>query len=111
MKGLGLVQWVDDRINPIVVKELRQAVQSRFVAWVILLFLALQLLFVGIHLFVVAAQGRVESIEYQGGRDVFTALQVLLLSTCMLFLPVYTGVRLAAERNELNTDLLFITTL
>jgi hypothetical protein len=38
-------------------------------------------------------------------------LQGILLGTCMLFLPIYTGARLAAERSEVNVDLLFITTL
>ena len=33
--------WLDDRLNPIVVKELRQAVSSKFVNTVLLLFLCL----------------------------------------------------------------------
>ena len=33
--------FVDDRINPIVVKELRQAVKSRFIVGVLMLMLAL----------------------------------------------------------------------
>jgi hypothetical protein len=111
MKSPGILERLDDALNPIVVKELRQAVHSRFVSAVLLFFLVIQLLYIGIHLMFVAAGGQVESIEFQAGREVFTALQVILLATCMLFLPLYTGIRLAAERNEANTDLLFITTL
>jgi hypothetical protein len=33
------------------------------------------------------------------------------LITCVLFLPAYTGFRLAAERSDTNVDLLFVTTL
>jgi hypothetical protein len=105
------LERVDDALNPIVVKELRQAVQSRFVVAVLIIFLLLQLAWIGIQLLVVGFQGRLDSIEFQGGREVFTALQVILLATCMLFLPLYTATRLAAERNEANTDLLFITTI
>ena len=111
MKPAGLIERLDDSLNPIVVKELRQAVHSRFVTAVLMFFLIMQLLFIGIHLMFVAAGGQIESIEFQAGREVFTALQVILLATCMLFLPLYAGIRLAAERNETNTDLLFITTL
>ena len=111
MKPPGIVEKLDDAINPIVVKELRQAVRSRFVVAVILLFLILQLTFLGIYLTFAGLSGWLDSIDYQAGRDVFTWLQVILLATCMLFLPAYAGARLAAERSEVNTDLLFITTL
>jgi hypothetical protein len=111
MKAPGILERLDDALNPIVVKELRQAVHSRFVTAVLMFFLIVQLLVIGIYLMVVAAWGQIESIEFQAGREVFSWLQGILLATCMLFLPLYTGVRLAAERSEVNTDLLFITTL
>ncbi|MCI0376741.1 MAG: hypothetical protein L0215_03970 [Gemmataceae bacterium] len=111
---MAVREWVtkiDDALNPIVVKELRQAVQSRFVVAVLLLFLVLQLLILGLSLLFIGMGGRLESIEFQAGRNVFSWFQGILLTTCMLFLPAYTGIRLAAERSEVNTDLLFITTL
>jgi hypothetical protein len=111
MKSPGLFERLDDALNPIVVKELRQAVQSRFVTVVLMFFLLVQLVAVGIALAIVATEGRVNAIDYQAGREIFTVLQIILLATCMLFLPLYTGIRLAAERSEVNTDLLFITTL
>lgn len=111
MKPPGLLEKIDDAINPIVVKELRQAVHSRFVVAVVLLFLLIQLVYMGIHLTIAGLGGYLESVDYQVGRDIFTALEVIVLATCMLFLPAYTGARLAAERSEVNTDLLFITTL
>jgi hypothetical protein len=111
MKSPGIFAKLDDALNPIVVKELRQAVQSRFVVAVLLLFLALQLLVMGIFLIVNSIDGRLERSDFQAGRDVFALLQGVLLATCMLFLPAYTGFRLAAEHSDTNTDLLFITTL
>ncbi len=111
MKSPGILARLDDALNPIVVKELRQAVQSRFVVAVLLLFLLMQIVFMGIFLIVNSIDGRLEQSDFQAGRDVFALLQGVLLATCMLFLPGYTGFRLAAERSDTNVDLLFITTL
>jgi hypothetical protein len=111
MKGPGLLGRLDDLLNPIVVKELRQAVRSRLVTAVLLLFLTAQLTYLGIHLIVDQVAGRLTSVDFQAGRTSFLVLQGILLGTCMLFLPLYTGVRLGAERSDVNVDLLFITTL
>ena len=48
MSVSGLLARVDDWINPIVVKELRQAVKSRLVTSVLLLFLGSQLAIVAV---------------------------------------------------------------
>jgi ABC-type transport system involved in multi-copper enzyme maturation permease subunit len=101
------VGLVDDRINPIVVKELRQAVQSRFVTVVIILFLAVELVAIGLFLLASEDIGS----DFEAGRNVFGVLQGILLAVCLLFVPLYTGIRLAAERSETNVDLLFITTI
>ena len=101
------VQFVDDRMNPIVVKELRQAVQSRFVTVVLVLFLAVELF--TIAAFMLASDNI--GADFQMGRNVFVALEVMLLGTCLLFVPLYAGIRLAAERSATNVDLLFITTI
>src|SRR5262249_44079794 len=42
---------------------------------------------------------------------VFAVLQGILLATCMVFIPAYTGMRLGAERSDVHVDLFFITTL
>lgn len=107
----GLWARLDDAMNPIVVKELRQAVQSKFVVSVLILLLLVQLTTVMVQILSQASMGRLDAIDFQGGREVFAWLQGILLATCMLFIPLYTGIRLAAERGEANTDLLFITTI
>jgi hypothetical protein len=106
-----LFDRLDDALNPIVVKELRQAVQSRFVVAVLLVFLVAQLLWIGVRLLIFGVRADLDSIEFQAGREVFIAQQGILLFTCMIFLPLYTGIRLAAERNDANTDLLYVTTI
>jgi hypothetical protein len=111
MKALGIRERLDDALNPIVVKELRQAVQSKFVVAVLLLFLLVQLVIIGIFLVITGLSGQLQSLNAEIGRSVFWILQIILLITCLLFLPAYTGLRLAAERSDTNVDLLFVTTL
>lgn len=99
--------YLDERMNPIVVKEVRQAVRSRFVTATLMLFLIAQLFMLGIFLL---ARSDVQQ-NFYAGRSVFLFLQGTLLATCLFFVPLYVGARLAAERLDSNADLLFITTL
>ncbi len=102
---------IDDRINPIVVRELRQAVQSRLLAGMLMLFLGLMLMVmafvttgshkIGINL------DRAESL----GRDAFEVLFGVLVFSVILFVPVYTGARMSLERSAENMDLLFATAI
>jgi hypothetical protein len=98
---------IDDWMNPIVVKELRQAVQSRFVVAALLGLLCTQLIAIGVYL--VASPNSV--IDIDAGRQVFMVLYGIQLFLCMLFVPLYTAIRLVAERSDTNVDLLFITTI
>ncbi|RKU11608.1 hypothetical protein C6502_07900 [Candidatus Poribacteria bacterium] len=108
MKWIGdSLEKINDRLNPIVVKELRQAVQGKFLVVVIICFLCVQLLTMG--LFLVIDKSVAESFD--GGLKIFRVLVSNLLMTCLLCIPAYTGIRLANERADANVDLLFITTL
>jgi hypothetical protein len=110
MSSIGIVTRLDDWLNPIVVRELRQAVKSRIVLAVLALFLLLQLSIIGI--FLVASEiGKGNTGDLYAGRAIFQVLQGILLGTCMVLIPAYAGVRLAAERSDTNVDLLFISTL
>jgi hypothetical protein len=101
---------LDDWVNPIVVKELRQAVRSRLVVAALMLFLLLQLLIVGVYLLNSEASGRRDAHVFSAGRELFQVIQGILLGTCLL-VPVYAGCRLGVERSDTNVDLLFISTL
>jgi hypothetical protein len=96
-----------DRINPIVVKELRQAVQSRFVIAALLTLLSVQLVAIGIY---ILASGP-SLFGFDAGRQSFLMLFGILQVVAIIFVPLYTGARLAAERSDINVDLLFITTI
>src|SRR5262245_33490729 len=105
----GMLDRLDDWINPIVIKELRQAVKNRMVMILLLVFLGLQLAIVTIAL--LAGSSGTPTEDWNAGRDVFFSLQVLLVITLVLLVPAYACVRLAAERSDQNVDLLFISTL
>jgi hypothetical protein len=93
-----------------VVKELRQAVKSRLVMAALLLLLLLQVVILGVFLMFKEIR-HPESVDYQAGRTIFLTLQGIMMGTCMLLVPAYAGVRLAAERSDTNVDLLFVSTL
>ena len=103
----GILQRIDDAFNPIVVKELRQAVQGKFVAAVLIVLLIIQLTAVGL----IIINSRDISTTYNAGRDAFMILQSIMLGICLLFVPAYTAFRLGSERSDSNVDLLFITTI
>jgi hypothetical protein len=103
----GLTARLDDAFNPIVVKELRQAVKGKFVTAILLLLLAIQLIAVGLYII----SGDDVATRYDSGRNAFMILHGLLLGICLLFVPTYTAIRLALERSDTNVDLLFITTI
>ncbi|GAF92660.1 unnamed protein product, partial [marine sediment metagenome] len=42
-----IADGISDRLNPIVIKELRQLVQSRFVTVAIMIFLSIQVIVIG----------------------------------------------------------------
>ena len=107
MKSIAAIpEKINDWLNPIVVKELRQAVQGKFLIVVLNCFLCLQLLTVGLFL-----TNDAVTVSFNTGLNVFRVLLGILLGTCLLFVPAYTGLRLASERADANVDLMFITTL
>lgn len=99
-----------DRINPIVVKETRQAVNSRIVATFLLLFLTIELV-VMVLLITERESAGADEVNLAAGRDVFLVVQGILVGACMILIPTMTGVRLAVERSDVNVDLLFISSL
>ncbi len=106
-----LAERLDDALNPIVVKELRQAVRGRFLAGILIFFLALQLITLGIFLL---TKG-ISSIDLVGGEsygeDVFGILVAFLFFATVFCVPVYAAVRIYAERAGDQMALFFVSTL
>src|SRR5262249_33439225 len=102
---------LDDWLNPIVVKELRQAVKSRMVIIILMVFLIIELLVMGGVLLASSARGAQAGGLFSGGIEVFAILQWGLLGTLLLVIPAHTTILFASERSDQNTDLLFISAL
>lgn len=103
-----LRNWREWELNPIVVKELRQAVRSWAVTGMLMLFLAV--LFCTSLTMLVSRSIQINGNERMGA-DMFQVFLIILSFASFLFIPVYVGFRLGAERQESNMDLLYITTL
>jgi len=103
----AIAHRLDDRANPVVVKELRQAVQNRLVIAVLLLSLLINVIITSL-----ALTTDVNTLTNRAsGQNLFSALFVFLVGTCMVFVPLYAAIRLTMERNHANIDLLYITTI
>lgn len=99
--------WREWEMNPIVVKELRQAVRSWAVTGMLLLFLA-GLFIISCVFFVSGADS---DPDQQLGTELFTAFAVILAIASIFFIPLYMGIRVAVERQENNPDLYYVSTL
>ena len=102
------VNWREWELNPIVVKELRQAVRSWAVTGMLLLFLSV--LFIASLGFLISQSFSVDGNMGLGG-TMFSVFAVILAVASILFIPLYVGVRVAAERQENNPDLFYVSTL
>ncbi len=99
-------------LNPILLKELRQSVRSRFVSVSYCLFLLLLVVVTGFVVWIGATEiHRDPGAMFGTGRTLFQALFVPLSIVCMLFVPSYAGIRMAVERGDQHLDLQFVTRL
>lgn len=96
---------LSDWINPIAVKEMRQAVKGRILTWMLTLFLLAQLVVMGFGVLLNEYSGE----DMNAGPIMLSFLLMTLLVVCLLFLPAIFGLRLSAERVRQKMDLLFIT--
>ncbi len=103
-----IAEKLDDLLNPISVKEMRQAVKGSFVTWLLIIFLLTQLSLIGFPL--IFNEGDI-GVNFSQGRLIFNFLLMILLLTCILFLPSYITIRLSMERAQKNVDLFFFTNL
>ncbi len=103
----ALAARFDDWLNPIAVKELRQAVRGKFVLVALVLSLLAQLVTVA----VLAITNSLQAAPVAAGPGAFTILFSVVFTAGVFFVPMYAGFRMAAERSDVNVDLLFITTI
>lgn len=100
----AIVRRFDNRMNPIVVKELRQTSRGKFLIVILLGFLFIQLAVTG-------AVSFFATVTTTPGPALFLSLFGFLTAASGLLIPAYAGFRLAQERADTNVDLLFSTSL
>jgi hypothetical protein len=105
MSITAFVDRLGDAINPIAVKEMRQAVKGRILVWMLILFLLAQLVIMGVGILINEFDGG----DFNAGPALLSVLLISLLLVCLLFLPAIFGLRLSSERSQNRMDLLFIT--
>lgn len=103
----NIINTFDNRMNPIVVKELRQGMQS----WFIIIIVNLLLVALSLTCILMVMTNPEITDEATGGRDMFLFLQGLLFIATVLCVPVYVLARLRSERNGEHVDLFFTTSL
>lgn len=104
-----LANWREWELNPIVIKELRQAVRSWAVTGMLLLFLTV--LFISSIAFLVFQAFDVGNEDVQLGSAMFSTFVTILAVASIFFIPLYVGIRVATERQENNPDLFYVSTL
>ena len=100
----NLFAALDNRINPIAIKEMRQAVRSRYITLLLQLYLLTELLVSGIFLLTFDTKNLTS-----GGTELFTPLVILLFIVNLVCVPVYTSTRLTREVR--GNDAMFSSTL
>ena len=95
-------------LNPVVVKELRQAVRNWLVVGMLMVMLLILFVTMCVNVLSVSL-GTSNSPEL--GRTIFMIFFSILSFGTALTIPTYVGTRLAREHEDSNVDLIFITTL
>lgn len=96
-------------LNPVLVKELRQAVRNRLVTTALLFFM-LGLFGVGLGMMLTELDESTEKYT-RLGYGLFQAFFWILAGISTLFVPFYVGWRMITERDVSNLDLLYTTAL
>ncbi len=104
-----IIDKIDDSLNPIVVKELRQAVQSRFVVSLLMLLLVALMSVMGFFTLFSMSENTTTMITLDKGRHAFGILFGIFVFSSMFFVPLYTAFRMFTERSGDNMDLVFIS--
>ena len=104
----GVPGFLGDRMNPIVVREARQAVRSKAV------FAALWLLLIALvgvtGTFALLSDATASASEARGD-DLFAQVNGVVMVLCVVFVPIYTAWRFAGEHTGARADLLHTTTV
>lgn len=100
---MSKLKTFQDTINPIVLKELRQAVRGRFMPVLLCTYLFVQVMVMLVN----ADNSQSNNFGVEMMMSYFSVLGVVVI----IFVPFVSAIRHAFERNSDNLDLLYITSL
>ena len=98
---------IEDRINPVAVRELRQATMSHRLMALLCGFLLANLAVIGLA----TLSREIDPTERAVGREVFGFLLVCLIVAAVVVMPTVSAVRFLAQRVSTDTDLILVTPL
>src|SRR5262249_33881866 len=97
----ALAERLDDAVNPVFLKEIRQAVRGRFIVSALVLSLVAEVITVGtMYVSDELSQFRLDSAP--AGPQTFAVLYSVIFIACLLFVPFYCGIRMMSERSDAN---------
>ena len=106
------MQKADDALNPIVVKELRQAVRGRQLVILIMLYLIILVLSMSWYA-ITDLSGNINNLAkiFQMGKKAFEVLFSIVFFSSFIFVPAYTAIRTMKERTVQGVEMIFFSTL
>ncbi len=113
MKALEkIIDKIDDNLNPILVREMRQAVQNRFIFSLLSVLLIVLLAVMSYFVLFSTPDGCLIIDSYViTAHEIFIILVGFFVCSSVISVPVYISIRTVKERIEKNTDLVLISAI
>lgn len=105
---MNITDWTVDRMNPVVLRESRQLVRSRFAMGIMLSFLLIMV--VSSAMYVVTMNDTTQT-SFHHGKNLFNILYYILGYASLLFIPAHTALPFWGQQRSKNMDLLFTSTI
>jgi hypothetical protein len=100
-----IINRVDDKLNPILVKELRQSTNSRMLTVLVIAFLGIQLFSLYIQVFMN------DATSFDSRQAIFSTVLTILIASCIYGIIPTISNRFYKERNGDSIDLIYTTVL
>ncbi|MCK5805509.1 MAG: hypothetical protein KAI66_21940, partial [Lentisphaeria bacterium] len=106
---MSVVDWMVDRTNPVVLRESRQLVRSRFAVGIMMAFLLIMV--IASALYVLTTGKNSYSGFFSRGKELFGIFSMILGYAAILFVPAHTAFPFLGQKQANSMDLLFVSTI
>lgn len=107
---MSVIDWTVDRMNPVVLRESRQLVRSRFAVGILMLFLLVMVVASAIYVLNMN-MGNSSHANFTHGNNLFGIFYYVLGYAAILFIPAHTALPFLAQKQSSSMDLLFVSTI